>query len=101
MAGGTDMPFGRADPWQAMAAAVARTTAAGRVLGADERLTPEQALSLFLGAADAPALPRAVSLGATADLCLLSCGWAEARKTLDGANVAAAIVSGETAWRRP
>ncbi len=38
LAAGTDAPFGHPDPWRAIAAAVARGTAAGIVLGADERL---------------------------------------------------------------
>lgn len=71
LAGGTDAPFGHPDPWRAMQAAVTRTTAKGQVLGADERLTPDQALGLYLGSFDAPATPRQVTVGATADLCLL------------------------------
>src|SRR6185436_2110020 len=48
LAGGSDAPFASADPWQAMAAAITRTTAEERVFGADEALTPEQALALYL-----------------------------------------------------
>ncbi len=47
VAGGSDAPFGGANPWASMAAAVARRTASGAVLGAEERLSPEAALGLF------------------------------------------------------
>lgn len=56
--GGTDAPFGGADPWAAMRAAV------GRTLGPGERVTPRQALALFTGASGACLLhvPLAVQL---------------------------------------
>jgi predicted amidohydrolase YtcJ len=47
LAGSTDAPFGAADRWAAMQAAVSRRSAGGRVLGAGEALSPEQALALF------------------------------------------------------
>jgi predicted amidohydrolase YtcJ len=73
VAGSTDAPFGHPDPWRAMAAAVERCTAAGRVLGADERLAVRRALDLFLGPLDRPAAgPRRVEPGVPADLCLLA-----------------------------
>ena len=37
---GTDAPFGDADPWRAVDAAVHRRTPSGTVLGAAERLSP-------------------------------------------------------------
>ncbi|HEV7850899.1 MAG TPA: amidohydrolase family protein, partial [Mycobacterium sp.] len=48
LAASTDAPFGGMDPWAAMRAAVHRTTAAGDVLGPIERITADEALSLFL-----------------------------------------------------
>ena len=72
VAGSSDAPHGPADPWRAMAAAVARRTAAGAHLGEDERISPAAALDLFLGPLDAPGgPPRRVEAGAPADLCLL------------------------------
>ncbi|KQC37720.1 amidohydrolase family protein [Frankia sp. ACN1ag] len=71
LAAGTDAPFGHPDPWRAVAAAVTRRTAAGIVLGADERLDAPAALALFLGDPADPARPRRVRPGARADLCLL------------------------------
>ncbi len=71
VAAGTDAPFGHPDPWRAMAAAVNRTTPSGVVLGRSERISPQAALSLFLGSALSPAIPRQIVDGATTDLCLL------------------------------
>jgi predicted amidohydrolase YtcJ len=71
LAAGTDAPFGRPDPWAAIAAAIARRTAAGTVLGPGERLDPGRALELFLGPATAAHRPRTVRPGLPADLCLL------------------------------
>lgn len=84
LASSTDAPFGRRNPWQAMHAAVTRQTDRGLRIGADEALSPEQALQGFLLAPDL-ALPRQrrVERGAAADLCLLAEPWAAARTHLD------------------
>ncbi len=82
LAAGSDAPFGRVDPWFAMQAAISRRTASGEVLGTHESLTPEAALDLFLGALDKPAIPRTLSIGATADLCLLDRPWEKLRQDL-------------------
>lgn len=72
--GGTDAPYGRPDPWAAMAAAVDRE---------DEGVTPEQALALFLAPLDDPGgPPRRLAPGAPAELCVLDRPWAEARRDL-------------------
>ena len=68
---GTDAPFGDADPWKAMHAAVDRSTMLGQVLGADEAVTPEEALRWCSGGAGTPWLPRLIAQGAPADLVLL------------------------------
>lgn len=61
--GSSDAPYSSWDPWAAMRAAITRRTAAGTVLGPEERLTPQQALSLYLG-------PE-IAVDAPADLCLI------------------------------
>ena len=91
LAGGSDAPFGHADPWRAMRAAVTRQTASAGVLGEGERLTPEQALSLFLSALDEPHKPRRIAVGEAADLCLLDRPWGQARVRLDSACVRATV----------
>lgn len=88
LAGGSDAPFGEPDPWAAMQAAVSRRTRSGRVMGAGEALTPEQALTLFTTPLEAPgAAPRRVVVGQPADLCLLDRSWAEARHDLAAVRV--------------
>jgi predicted amidohydrolase YtcJ len=96
---GSDAPVGELDPWSAMKAAVTRTGPDGVALGAAERLSPEQALRLFLGPPEHPGGPaRAVRPGAVADLCLLNEPWAAARRRLDAELVRATIVGGDVAW---
>ncbi len=76
---GTDAPFGDADPWRAVAAAVERRTPTGAVLGAAERLPAGSALERFLAPLDDPGgAPRRVTAGAPADLCLLDAPLADA-----------------------
>ncbi len=71
VAAGTDAPFGPADPWRCVAAAVGRRTPAGRVLGPPERLSPARALRLFLTAPEDPSRLRQVRPGQPGDLCVL------------------------------
>lgn len=100
IAGGTDAPFGEPDPWRAMQAAVDRRTPAGTVLGADETLSPEQALALFTGDPLAPGgPPRRIAPDASADLCLLDRPWAAARTRLDAVQVIATLRGGELIWQ--
>ena len=95
LGGGTDAPFGDADPWAAMRAAVHRRTAGGVPIGADEALTPERALALFTTPPNAPGgAPRQVAPGAVADLCLLDRPWRSARKTLQADHVRATVLGG-------
>ena len=100
LAGGSDAPFGHADPWRAMRAAVERRTASGRSLGAREALSPEQALSLYLGSLEQPGRKRRIAVGAAADLCLLDRPWREARTLLRSACVSATIQAGRIVYRR-
>jgi predicted amidohydrolase YtcJ len=100
LAGGTDAPFGGADPWRAMSAAVSRRTASGASLGPDERLTPEQALALFTGSLESPARPRRLAIGDDADLCLLDRPWSQARAQLSSDCVRATLVAGESIFDR-
>ena len=100
LAGGSDAPFGSADPWQAMAAAVTRTTRDGATIGADEALTPEEALALYLADPADLSRQRRVVVGGPADLCLLDRPWAAARPALCGQAVRATIVSGRPVFQR-
>ena len=95
VAGSSDAPHGPADPWRAMAAAVTRRTAAGAVLGEEERVSAQAALDLFLGPLDAPGgPPRQVVVGAPADLCLLHRSLAEVLAEPDASTVRMTMVAG-------
>lgn len=94
LAGGSDAPFASADPWEAMRAAVSRKTREGAVIGAEEALDPEQALSLYLADPRDLSRQRRIATGGPADLCLLHRPWREARERLVSADVRATIVAG-------
>lgn len=94
----TDMPFGDADPWAAIRAAVHRTMPSGAVLGADECISARTALTMFLGCPDEPSRLRAVAPGEPADLCVLRLPPAAALAELDADMVAATIIDGKIAY---
>lgn len=100
LAGGSDAPFGSADPWAAMRAAVSRRTRTGNVLGCDEALSPEDALRLYLACPSDLRKQRSLQPNAAADLCLLDRPWANARDRLSADDVRATIVSGQIAYNR-
>lgn len=75
-AGGTDAPYGHYDPWRSMLAATERLSQSRHVMGIEERLTPMQALALYLGDSQDPGRKlRQLSAGQPADLCLMNTGW--------------------------
>ncbi|MFJ9083522.1 amidohydrolase family protein [Streptomyces sp. NPDC102384] len=87
VAAGTDAPYGTADPWAVMRAAVGRA--------GPEALTPRAALGLFLGAPLAPGgASRTVAPGARADLCLLHVPLREALEDLSADCVRTTFVDG-------
>lgn len=96
VAAGSDAPFGAADPWASMAAAVTRPPG----FGIDEALTPDEALQLYTGAAEAPgSVERKAAVGALADLCLLDRGWSTARANLADVAVRLTLIDGAIAYR--
>ncbi|WP_037821059.1 amidohydrolase family protein [Streptomyces sp. NRRL B-3229] len=86
IAAGTDAPYGTADPWAVMRAAVGRDD--GEAIGR------RAALDLFLGEPGRPARPRRVAVGTVADLCLLHVPLREALDALSSEAVRAAFVGG-------
>ncbi len=95
LAAGTDTPFGDANPWAAMQAAVTRCTSGGAIIGAQEALTPEAALELFLGDPLLPGQGRnRIEIGCRANLCMLDRSWQHARKNLAGVWVIKTIKNG-------
>lgn len=91
LAAGSDAPYGTANPWLAMQAAVERRTGSGTgsvVMAPEERLTPEQAIGLYGGQPHNPGKGlRALAEGQRADICLLDAGWREVREDLAAARV--------------
>jgi len=97
VAAGTDAPFGPADPWTAIRAAVSRRTRGGRSVGASEAVSLATAIALFTGAATAPGHPRSVTVGQPGDLCLLADGAVPEPGQSDA--VAATLVAGRLVHR--
>lgn len=96
----TDAPFGAADPWAAIAAATARRTPSGAVLGGDEALDAAQALERFLAPLGQPgAAPRRLARGAVADLCLLDRGRAAVLRDPAAVGVRLTLVGGRIVHR--
>jgi predicted amidohydrolase YtcJ len=94
LAAGSDAPYGVADPWAAMRAAVSRRTAGGAIIGQDEALMPEAALALYLADPLDLRQLRVVAVGSPADLCLLDRPWAQARDRLRAEDVAMTWIAG-------
>lgn len=70
-AASSDAPFGSADPWRCMQAAMQRLTPSGVTLNQDEILSPEEALATYLGKAEDPGRQqRSLTPGAPADLVI-------------------------------
>jgi predicted amidohydrolase YtcJ len=96
VAAGSDAPFGDADPWRVMRAAVHRP----ELFAAGEAVSPATALALFLGEPDAPGAQRLVARGRPADLVLLRAGPREALHCLASDLVAATFIGGELGYAR-
>ncbi|WP_433761302.1 amidohydrolase family protein [Nocardia sp. CA-135398] len=94
VAAGSDAPFGAADPWSVLRAAVHRPPE----FRAAEAVSLPKALSLFFGAPESPATPRGIAPGAVADLTLLSVSPDQAAHHLDAELVAATIVAGDLVY---
>ncbi len=102
LAAGSDAPYGCADPWFAMRAAVSRRTDGDVVIGADEALPPAEAVALYAGGAHDPGSGSiAPSIGDAADLCLLDVPWDTALENLDARHVALTLCGGEVIYAAP
>jgi predicted amidohydrolase YtcJ len=101
LAASSDAPYGRPDPWAAIAAATDRRTAAGRRLGPAEALSPREAMDLWLGdPLDPGGPPRRVAVGAAADLCLLDRPLSAVLARPSAERVAATIIGGRVVHAR-
>lgn len=99
LAAGSDAPYGDADPWASMAAAVRRRSRSGGVIGADEALLPAQAQRLFGGDALHPGEAVAtLAPGARADLCVLDRNWHEMSNDFGAVQLRLTLRQGEPIW---
>ena len=96
----TDMPFGEADPWAVMRAAVRRTTAAGNVLSADECVSAREALTMFFGTSSRPTEARRIEAGQPGDLCALAASPEAVLAELDAGMVAATVIACQLVYER-
>lgn len=96
VAASSDAPYGDADPWRGIAAAVQRRTASGRVVAGHERLGAQDALPLYLAPLEAPGgPPRRVVPGARADLCLLDAPLVDVLAAPSADRIVATMYAGE------
>jgi predicted amidohydrolase YtcJ len=86
LAAGTDAPFGTADPWAAMRAAVERA--------GGEAMDRRAAMDLFAGEPRHPSRARRLTVGTVADLCLLHVPLKEALDLMSADVVRATFVGG-------
>lgn len=100
IAAGSDAPFGSADPWSSMHAAVNRKTESGKIIGKEESVSPEQALSLYLGELSAPGKLRQIKTGMNADLCLMKFPWRQVRTRLTSNDVQITVSGGNPIYRK-
>ena len=99
VAGSSDAPYASPDPWAGMAAAMARQTAGGALLGGGERVGAAEALAMYLGAADAAGGPqRRIEVGSLADLCLLKTPLADALANPTADLVRATLIAGQVVY---
>ncbi len=93
---GTDAPYGPADPWVHVAAAVDRRTADGRAIGVEEAVGFEAALRLLHRDPLAAGEPGpGLELGAPGDLCVLDTDWAAAAADADAVEVHTTWIEGQ------
>lgn len=85
--GGSDAPYGDANPWVALRAATDRRTRGGEVIGASEAIGQSAALALYQGA---------LEIGAPADLILYD--WPQNMGALG--TVGLTMIGGEIVWQQ-
>jgi predicted amidohydrolase YtcJ len=95
LAAGSDSPYGSSDPWYAMQAAINRQTKQKITLGADEALTPENALALYTSPLQAPGRHKTtLRVGEKANICLLKYPWQRVRQRMLAEDVRATWIDG-------
>jgi predicted amidohydrolase YtcJ len=98
VAAGTDAPFGVANPWAAIRAAVERVTPSGACLGPDERVDIHTAVRWWYGSGADPSKPRRIQPGEPADLVVLGAPLEEVVVEPGHPPVAATVVAGKVVF---
>jgi len=94
----SDAPYGPVNPWRNMQAAINRCNSAGYVFGEAEKLTPEQALMAYLRDPVDLSHFRSITVGSSADLCLLKESWSKSRKFMDNEPVQQTFCAGRQVY---
>jgi predicted amidohydrolase YtcJ len=97
MAGGTDAPFGPADPWLSIWSACHRSSTGGRSIAPNETVALDTAIRLFTGEPAAPGRSRRIAVGQPGDLCLLADG--RVPRPGQPSSVVATVVAGRVVHR--
>jgi predicted amidohydrolase YtcJ len=95
VAASTDAPFGPADPWQCMVAAVSRRSRGGVVIGETERTGADRALEMFQTRARDVRRLRTVRAGQPSDVCVLHLPLDRALLKPEAETVRTTIVCGQ------
>lgn len=91
---GTDAPYGPADPWTHVAAALDRRTVGGALVGVDEEVDLATAVSLLQRDPLAPDRAAGMAVGGEADFCVLDTGWTELGRDPSVASIASTWIGG-------
>lgn len=95
----SDAPYTDVDPWRSMLTATERKTQRHKNIGVEEKISPSQALSLYMGTSEDPGgAPRKIVPGVEADLCLMKVPMQEVLSHLTQELVAATFVSGQLVY---
>lgn len=94
-AASSDAPYSSLDPWTVIRSATTRSSVGGRTLSAAERVPARVALDGYLTDPATPGgMPRAITAGSPADLCLLHLPLQSALRELTAANVRGVVAGG-------
>jgi len=72
VAASSDAPYGNINPWISIQTSITRQTLTGQDIGLDEAVDAAAALALYSGTAACPGQVKSITVGAAADLCLLT-----------------------------
>lgn len=99
VAASSDAPYGPLSPWKIIAAAVARKTEGGGLLGVDEAVSAAEGLRGYLSPPHDPAGPaRSLRIDDPADLCLIDRNMASLVADPGSVRVRATLIAGRVVY---